>query len=645
MRTYNPIPALQVHEAPNSFRLWHDAPRLKSYLRGAAEDEPQPNDLGILQETPWPRTNPVNLVYVLSQNAKEVGDLHLWSRQPLSDEEHDESCMEFSDLIMQHNLNSADRANAFLWLMWHYMECDFTHAHTQPNPFGPGQHDSGATEADPIKVPVMERLSDDGIGKENVDTPEEIKYAAVKKEERAAVLTKEPYLTTAAHKRSRKEPASAVERTTRGTRSDDEASEGDLPALNTSVAGRSSAAHDFGSEDTRSPSPRGMAGSHAYSANPDMRINSLLNMDEAMLEASSPQAATAPTGGLNVKKGPGRGNWRRNRTKQDTASAKTDDRALLPNTGQLSFINEGPYHLRPPSPGGHRKSLVRTSSQNQAQKRNRGVTQHQSAVINYRKQRIDYALAKKMRQVHGEMRERREREDPFMRAWKRICTLPPDYDSEEEMASRKMKDHAENNDGKPKEKENCDSMEDSEGLHQPRLSMGGLAGPQESATLDYGEDARSMAKTFSRCLRRLDRWEKDTQPGRLILKRRELQAQRLIRASRQSSSPEAEAGTAQASRGSAPSKSTVRRRARKPAAELALDNSKAGERMDVDQQDGEVDEDGELDDAQRGFLDEADPQDTDEASATDDDVDVQMIDGFDRAKSAGKRKSRLSGGA
>jgi Ino eighty subunit 1 len=39
---------------------------------------------------------------------------------------------------MESSFSSVSRARAFLWIMWHYLESDFTEEGCEENPFGEG---------------------------------------------------------------------------------------------------------------------------------------------------------------------------------------------------------------------------------------------------------------------------------------------------------------------------------------------------------------------------------------------------------------------------------------------------------------------------------------------------------------------------
>ncbi|KAK3108041.1 hypothetical protein LTR53_017789 [Teratosphaeriaceae sp. CCFEE 6253] len=311
--------------------------------------------------------------------------------------------------------------------------------------------------------------------------------------------------------------------------------------------------HETGSAYTRSPTPpinRSFQAVNAAAPAGDMRINNLLN-DEAPIEA--PPAAPSASG----KKGPGRGNWRRNRTKPETVplavrgSEPAHHVPLLPNTGQLKFIDEavhGSMAIQPATPGSSAYGAYGTGPTHispqhsisfqppvtrdhvptpsyQAQKRNRGVTQHQSALISHRRQQIDWMLDTRLRRVHARARDARESEGAILRAWKRIRLLPADYDSEEEMIkARKARERSEKDDDWRllKVKDPTEAIEDAEASRKPRVLLAGM-GTTSGDLIDIGEEARSLARTIRRASRRLERWKETNLPGDAMIRRRQMQ--------------------------------------------------------------------------------------------------------------------------
>ncbi|KAI0997278.1 Ino eighty subunit 1 [Podosphaera aphanis] len=174
LRTYHAIPSLQAYQDPNSYKQLQDAPRLKSILKGASEDRLEPNSLDKIKQKDLPRTNPVNLIFVLAQYAPRVTELHMPPER------------DFYDLIMADNLSSESRAKAFLWLLWFYLESDFTEEGADENPFGPGvDYDVNVRNQG---VPRFKVLSLEEQDLENVDTPEEKEYGISKMKERKRII-------------------------------------------------------------------------------------------------------------------------------------------------------------------------------------------------------------------------------------------------------------------------------------------------------------------------------------------------------------------------------------------------------------------------------------------------------------------------
>ncbi|KAH8908709.1 INO80 chromatin remodeling complex Ies1-like protein [Coniochaeta sp. PMI_546] len=174
LRTYHAIPSLQAHQDPHQYKQLQDAPRLKSILKGGAEDRPEPNTLEKIKQCDVPRTNPVNLLFVICQAAPKIAELHFPAGR------------EFHDLVMRTNYTSKSRARAFLWIMWFYLESDFTEEGCEENPFGPGV-DYGLDVANQ-GVPVLEEMTKEEQELENIDTPEEVEFGNAKREMRAKII-------------------------------------------------------------------------------------------------------------------------------------------------------------------------------------------------------------------------------------------------------------------------------------------------------------------------------------------------------------------------------------------------------------------------------------------------------------------------
>lgn len=280
LRTYHAIPSLQAHQDPNSYKQLQDAPRLKSILKGASEDRVEPNTLDRIKETLVPRTNPVNLIFVLAQFAPKITDLHF---PPGAD---------FFDLIMRTNLSSSTRATAFLWLMWFYLESDFTEEGADENPFGPGvDYETGVRNQG---VPAFLHLTQAEEEKENVDTEEERSFGFTKMRERKRIIEADQaafQTDLGPPKRGPKpklhlppEDGTPGSSTTTKTRAQQDY--GPSPAGIIRMKPR----YDSDIESTRStPPPRGSRAGN-------MRINSVLNKGRgSRLMESSPIAQPEPT--------------------------------------------------------------------------------------------------------------------------------------------------------------------------------------------------------------------------------------------------------------------------------------------------------------------------------------------------------------
>ncbi|KAI7516173.1 hypothetical protein KC331_g22174, partial [Hortaea werneckii] len=178
-----------------------------------------------------------------------------------------------------------------------------------------------------------ESLTEEQAALENLDTEDEKIFGEVKRKERIAILASEPSPAMTALKRARKEKG--LDKSGPNA-SEDEASE--IGWQKDSVSGRPSGLHlEAGSDYTRSPTPVENRGFQAVNssgkAGGNMQINRLLNNDESTADASPSQpAAAAPA---PVKKGPGRGNWRRNKPKPDT----------------VPLAARGPSQTQPATPG------------------------------------------------------------------------------------------------------------------------------------------------------------------------------------------------------------------------------------------------------------------------------------------------------
>jgi Ino eighty subunit 1 len=195
LRTYHAIPSLQAQQDPHAYKQLQDAPRLKSILKGGAEDRDEPNSLDKIKQRDVPRTNPVNLIFVMCNSAQKVAELHF----PLH--------REFHDVVMKTQYSSLSRSKAFLWLMWFYLESDFTEEGCEENPFGAGV-DYGLDVANQ-GVPELEEMTEEQEAAENVDPELEIDFGHEKQKIRATILEMDHQFLTEREKRGKARPSLA----------------------------------------------------------------------------------------------------------------------------------------------------------------------------------------------------------------------------------------------------------------------------------------------------------------------------------------------------------------------------------------------------------------------------------------------------
>jgi Ino eighty subunit 1 len=209
-----------------------------------------------------------------------------------------------------------------------------------------------------------------------------------------------------------------------------------------------------------------------------MRINTLLNDD---IPASSP----APKGS-----GLGRGNWQRGRTSGmggGSSAPRTFRSRLDAGTSQ---DGQSPSTSAPTFNGPHGFYLPLNGS-DPSHKRTRPLTQHQLAVEQYRRRRVDVILDRGIRIEYGAAAKRRRTTNTFMRAWIRCKGMADGYDTDEESHAQAM------------------YQQDIEvGTKTPPPMPAGLVPLDYGGEVnDHGEESYYRAKMLGRALRRLERWE------------------------------------------------------------------------------------------------------------------------------------------
>lgn len=472
LRTYHSIPALQAQQDSNAYKQLQDAPRLKSILKGASEDNmDEPRTIDAIQQHQIPRTNPVNLIFVLSQHATETSRLHF------------SAPVDFFDLVTRHTISSKSRSTAFLWLMWWYLQSDFTEEAALSNPFGPGTHKAGVTDGLPTQVPEFEHLTEEQGNAENIDPPDEVAYGEMKQKERKHILEEEE---------AENKPLKRVKKSAAG---DEVLSDAD------SAIGRSIQAQ---------AGPPAVRDSIGFAV-----MNPTFRHDPSTSQLGG-QADSLEDDWEPVNPHPGRGRYKRVKAKdRENSGQSAAVPAATSSSGRILMktTKAQPYPADPGTPdnaagstpqppgaahpilhqyGPTTEALTRgdapmganAGNTGSVHRRPRPLTQHQLQVEANRRARVEGILAAKKREVFGTLRVKRERSNFVLKAAKRIQNLPVGYDSEDEGTS---------------------------------WGMGGLGpNPNGGEEDDYGEEAEDWLVVLLQTKRRLGKWAGEVQRRRVV---------------------------------------------------------------------------------------------------------------------------------
>ena len=471
LRTYHSIPALQAHQDSNAYKQLQDAPRLKSILKGASEDNmDEPRSIEAIQAHPIPRTNPVNLIFVLSQQAPRTSELHF------------SSPVDFFDLVTRHTISSKTRSRAFLWLMWWYLQSNFTKEDALENPFGAGTYKGDNTEAVPMHVPDFEHLTEEQGEAENIDPPDEIAFGEEKQRERKRILEEE------------EADNKPLKRVTKRGGADDVLSDVE------SAGGGYSVPIQVTSSAIRDPSSFAV-------------LNPTYRHDPSTSQLGG-QADSLEDDWEPVNPHPGRGRYKRVKKDRENSGQSAGVPALTSSSGRILLKTQKaqPYPVDPGTPEGgagttpqppgaahpilHQygpttEALTRgdaplganAGNTGSAHRRPRPLTQHQLQVEANRRARVETILGTKKREVFAALRKKREHSNFVLKAAKRIQNLPVGYDSEDEATS---------------------------------WGMGGLGpNPNSGEDDDYGEEAESWLRVLRNTKKRLAKWVGDVEVGRV----------------------------------------------------------------------------------------------------------------------------------
>jgi len=287
------------------------------------------------------------------------------------------------------------------------------------------------------------------------------------------------------------------------------------------------------SEHSRSPSPPA-GGFQAINQKPKPTASLVKTLSgEGDATMNPPPIAAMP------KKGPGRGNWRRNKE-------RSEPQPILPNTSSFGFVHESPapttpasYFAHAGSPSGSvsfqhlsAKDHVPTPSY-QSAKRHRPLTSHQQAVNDHRRNRVDSILDRGLRKRLKAAKRKREEEGVVLQAWKRIHMLPSGYDSEDEgrdKAKEDSKDKDKDENGKNRLTHDDKVAAAIRKAAGHAYVLGGFRIPKLDKEMerekargvqdvdpedddDFGEQARYLADIVRRYNKRLDVWDRPDNSG------------------------------------------------------------------------------------------------------------------------------------
>ena len=497
LRTYHSIPSLQAKQDANAYKQLQDAPRLKSILKGASEDNEEPRTIEAIKSKSVPRTNPVNLIFVLSQYAPKISELHF------------AASVDFFDLVIRSTISSESRAKAFLWLMWWYLEGDFSIEQALNNPFGPGTIESGVSEENAIKVPDFQHLSEEQGALENVDTHSEQEFGGVKQKERKRILEEDE----AENKLLKRVKRTYLDETG-GTNSDyDSAGRSSLAArdslgfavLNpfadpiTSRTGAQAESFEEGDWEPVNPHPgrgRYKRIKHAkppaettpqpYSAR-DAPSGPVSFSGRPLTKTSKAQFhTTAQSGEPHSPYALANGATVLPSIAPEHRAQRERERAELEHVGiprhsldhTRPLAPDYPHHGSIASIASGIPSAVPVKDITAPSRRTRPLTQHQIAIEQHRRQYVDYLLQRKKVAFYKKRRTKREKGNFVLRAAARIRDLPSGYDSDDTTDCRGW------------------------GLGQVLYSSAHI-NPQD----DFGEESAMWLRTFDKAKRRLWRWE------------------------------------------------------------------------------------------------------------------------------------------
>lgn len=503
LRTYHSIPSLQAYPRQKDYKSLQDAPRLKSILKGASEDTDEPRTLTALRQQKIPRTNACNLIFVLSQAASEVSQLHFLDK------------IDFFDLAIRSTVSSESRARAFLWLMWWYLESNFDKDSALNNPFGPGEYRPEQDQDDPseipLLVPALQHITEEEGKAENVDNDFEQEFGEKMRVERENLNIKFA-AEEAQQKLEQGLPADTpidhrVKRLKRQVRETDDADSSDVD---------SSGASPGASRSARSPL-LDSTGLQADSIEDDWE---LMDSHPGKGRYKRPKGKTTPsrrqtaTGAGSLRGTIGKSRLGIANSDRGTPDTNRDTPVPLPPGVNHPILSQFPdprfTQTNPPGPG----LPMQTKS--------RARTGYQRELENHKQSRILWLVNKKRHAILKDKRVERQRRELLVESWlllaaERIANLDTMYDSEEDDAAGhglsllgltdRVFHHGTGLGGVVPDK---NELAERRQRPQNEDAVGSRpASDEQLLEEDVGEDADNWVRVLRRTQRRLDCWSGD----------------------------------------------------------------------------------------------------------------------------------------
>ncbi|KAI5951528.1 hypothetical protein KGF54_004602 [Candida jiufengensis] len=169
LRTYHSIPSLQTGPEGGTVKQLQDTPRLKSIIKAVSDGDNKQSLLSDLVDKPSivkPNTNIVQLLFLLSNANINIPYL-------------DQASESLLDFFVNTTISPNSRAQRLLWLIYTYLETNFSEEEMSQNPFG------GQTIPEAVKITEEQELNYD------IDPQYEIDYATEMHQARMQYLSED----------------------------------------------------------------------------------------------------------------------------------------------------------------------------------------------------------------------------------------------------------------------------------------------------------------------------------------------------------------------------------------------------------------------------------------------------------------------